>query len=59
MLRHGKITTTLTRAKAIRKYVDKMVTLSKRGTLHSKRQVRVPRRFRATLGERGNDEHRC
>ncbi|KAK9815392.1 hypothetical protein WJX72_002936 [[Myrmecia] bisecta] len=38
-LRHGKIKTTITRAKAIRKYVDKMITLAKAGTLHSRRQV--------------------
>lgn len=27
------------RAKAIRKYVDKMITLAKRGDLHARRQV--------------------
>lgn len=29
------------RAKAIRKYVDKMITLAKQGTLHARRQVRL------------------
>ena len=41
VLRHGKIKTTKPRAKAIRKYVDKMITLAKTGTLHARRQVRA------------------
>lgn len=39
VLRHGRITTTLPRAKAVRKYVDKMITLAKTGTLHARRQA--------------------
>merc|ERR1712146_223158 len=39
VLRHGRITTTTTRAKAIRKYVDKMIGLAKRGDLHARRQA--------------------
>lgn len=39
VLRHGKIKTTKTRAKAIRKYVDKMIGLAKQGTLHARRQA--------------------
>eukprot|EP00471_Norrisiella_sphaerica_P005359 CAMPEP_0184482044 /NCGR_PEP_ID=MMETSP0113_2-20130426/3618_1 /TAXON_ID=91329 /ORGANISM="Norrisiella sphaerica, Strain BC52" /LENGTH=199 /DNA_ID=CAMNT_0026861555 /DNA_START=61 /DNA_END=660 /DNA_ORIENTATION=- len=39
VLRHGRITTTTTRAKAIRRYVDKMITLAKRGDLHARRQA--------------------
>jgi len=31
-----------TRAKAIRKYVDKMIQLAKVGTLHARRQARSP-----------------
>jgi large subunit ribosomal protein L17 len=34
-----KITTTVTRAKELRKLVDKMITLGKRGDLHARRQV--------------------
>jgi len=41
VLRHGKITTTKTRAKAIRKYVDKMITLAKDGSLHARRMAVV------------------
>ncbi|HEY5673516.1 MAG TPA: 50S ribosomal protein L17 [Malonomonas sp.] len=36
---HEKITTTDTRAKELRKVVDKMVTLGKRGDLHARRQA--------------------
>ena len=36
---YEKITTTTTRAKELRKLVDKMVTLGKRGDLHARRQA--------------------
>lgn len=36
---HERITTTVTRAKELRKLVDKMITLGKRGDLHARRQV--------------------
>ena len=39
LIRHGRITTTLTRAKAVRSEVDKMVTLAKDGSLSSRRQA--------------------
>lgn len=39
VLRHGKIKTTKPRAKAIRKFVDKMITLAKDGSLHARRQA--------------------
>lgn len=39
LLEHGKITTTETRAKDIRKVAEKMITLGKRGDLHSRRQA--------------------
>jgi len=39
LLEHGKITTTETRAKDIKKIADKMITLGKRGDLHSRRQA--------------------
>jgi large subunit ribosomal protein L17 len=38
-LRHGRIRTTITKAKALRKPVDHMITLAKRGTLHARRQA--------------------
>lgn len=41
IIRHGRIVTTLARAKAVRKRVDHMITLSKDGSLHARRQVSV------------------
>ncbi|XP_043697581.1 50S ribosomal protein L17, chloroplastic-like [Telopea speciosissima] len=39
LLKHGRIKTTRARASAVRKYVDKMITLAKEGTLHKRRQA--------------------
>eukprot|EP00897_Mesotaenium_endlicherianum_P000371 jgi/Mesen1/10334/ME000008S10111 len=39
ILRHGRIKTTQARAKAMRKYVDHMITLAKGGSLHQRRQA--------------------
>ncbi|MBD2664487.1 50S ribosomal protein L17 [Richelia sinica FACHB-800] len=39
LIRHGRITTTLVRAKAVRTYVDKMITLAKDGSLASRREA--------------------
>ena len=39
LLEHGRITTTETRAKDIRKVAEKMITLAKRGDLHARRQA--------------------
>ena len=39
VLEHGKIETTTTRAKEVRKLVDKMITLGKTNTLHTRRQA--------------------
>ncbi|KAJ1617191.1 ribosomal protein L17 [Pavlovales sp. CCMP2436] len=38
-IRHGAITTTLTKCKEVRKTVDHMVTLAKNGSLHARRQA--------------------
>jgi large subunit ribosomal protein L17 len=38
-LKHGKIETTVTRAKETRRLAEKMITLAKRGDLHARRQV--------------------
>jgi len=39
VIRHGRIKTTHVRAKAVRPWVDKMIGLSKDGSLHAKRQA--------------------
>ena len=39
VVRHGRIRTTLVKAKALRKYVDHMITLAKKGTQHHRRQA--------------------
>ena len=39
LLEHGRIETTLTRAKETRRVAEKMITLAKKGDLHSRRQV--------------------
>ena len=38
-LKHGKIETTITRAKETRSIAEKMISLAKRGDLHARRQV--------------------
>ncbi|HER27079.1 MAG TPA: 50S ribosomal protein L17 [Rhodospirillales bacterium] len=39
LLTHEQITTTLPKAKELRKITDKMITLGKRGDLHARRQA--------------------
>lgn len=39
LLEHGRIETTVTRAKEVKRMADKMVTLGKRGDLHARRQA--------------------
>lgn len=39
LITHGRITTTLAKAKALRPYVEKLITLAKKGTLHTRRQA--------------------
>jgi|TARA_R110002072_G_scaffold187425_2_gene344185 large subunit ribosomal protein L17 len=59
LIKHEQITTTLPKAKELRRIVDRLVTLGKRGDLHARRQaasvlrdnVMVKKLF-AELGER-------
>mgnify|MGYP000797495282 FL=1 len=37
LILNGRITTTLAKAKALRPYVEKLITLAKRGDVHSRR----------------------
>lgn len=39
LLLHGRIVTTVEKAKEVRRLADKMITLGKRNDLHAKRQV--------------------
>jgi large subunit ribosomal protein L17 len=39
LIRHGRIETTLTKAKTLRPHVEKLITKAKKGDLHSRRQV--------------------
>jgi large subunit ribosomal protein L17 len=39
VIRHGRIRTTIVRAKALRKRVDHIITLAKKGTQHHRRQA--------------------
>ncbi len=39
LIEHKRIRTTLAKAKAVRPYVEKLVTLGKRGDLHARRQA--------------------
>ncbi len=39
LIRHGRVTTTKARAKAVRSQADKMITLAKDGSLASRRRV--------------------
>lgn len=39
LIRHGRITTTKVRAKAVRSEAEKMITLAKNGSLAARRQV--------------------
>ena len=39
LFRHERITTTLPKAKAMRRFAEHMITFAKHGTLHARRQV--------------------
>ena len=39
LLRHGRIKTTLAKGKELRGWADKIISLSKKGTLHARRQA--------------------
>lgn len=40
LIKHEQIKTTLPKAKELRPYVEKLITLGKRGSLHARRQAR-------------------
>ena len=62
LLNHEQIKTTLPKAKELRRVADKMITLGKRGTLHTRRQAfaflrddQVVTKLFGTLGSRYKD----
>jgi large subunit ribosomal protein L17 len=65
LIKHEQITTTLPKAKELRGIVDKLVTLGKRGTLHTRRQAlsrlnndtAITEKLFATLAERYADRN--
>jgi len=62
LLKHEQIKTTLPKAKELRRYVEKLITLGKRGTLHTRRQAAgklpeyaIVEKLFTTLAERYED----
>ena len=51
LLRHKRIHTTVAKAKALRKYVEPLITRSKKDTMHSRRVVFSYLRDKAIIGE--------
>ena len=51
LLQHGKIQTTQAKAKALRPYVERLITLARRGDLHARRQAGRKISDRAVLGK--------
>ena len=39
LITHGRLKTTVPKAKALRRYADRMITLAKKGTLAARRQA--------------------
>jgi len=52
---HGRIETTQARARAMRTYVEKLITLGKRGDLHARRQALAKLRQRSVVDRLFND----
>lgn len=55
LLTHGKIETTQAKARAVRPYVEKLITLGKAGDLHSRRQALSKLRQRPIVDRLFND----
>lgn len=57
LIQEGRITTTVVKAKELRRIAEKMVTLAKKGTLHARRQaaryVRTPPALKKLFSELG------
>jgi len=55
VLTHGRIETTEAKARAMRPYVEKLITLAKRGDLHARRQVLAKLKHRPVVDHLFND----
>jgi large subunit ribosomal protein L17 len=55
LLTHGRIETTQAKARAVRPYVEKLITLGKAGDLHSRRQALAKLRYRPIVDRLFND----
>ena len=50
LFRHGRIETTTAKAKELRPYAERLITLAKRGDLHARRLAAIKIQDRAVLG---------
>jgi len=55
LLTHGRIETTQAKARAVRPYVEKLISLGKAGDLHSRRQALSKLRYRPIVDRLFND----
>ncbi len=55
LLTHGRIETTEAKARALRPYVEKLISLGKRGDLHARRQALAKLRYRPIVDHLFND----
>jgi len=55
LITHGRIETTEPKARAMRPYVEKLITLAKRGDLHARRQVLAKLKHRPVVDRLFND----
>lgn len=58
LIKHGRVTTTLAKAKAARSVAEKMVTLGKTGTLHARRLAASRLRTQAQSHFKGTPKHK-
>jgi large subunit ribosomal protein L17 len=58
LIKHGRITTTLAKAKAARSVAEKLVTLGKTGTLHARRLAAARLRQQGRSHFKGSPKHK-
>ncbi|MDX8404376.1 MAG: 50S ribosomal protein L17 [Mariprofundaceae bacterium] len=55
LLTHGRIETTQAKARAVRPYIEKLISLGKAGDLHSRRQALAKLRYRPIVDRLFNE----